>query len=278
MMKFLADAVAFTFESDDIPAGFQPLSAWPLVIMVGLTGVGKSTVLELLLKTGPDFTLLPNRREITDKIIIASLQSEAGQTPYLVTDRVERFEYTARYRAKFPGGMAHALSRLVIQPDHIKPLLIFDGVRGLNEVEHAVTFFPLARFIVLDAPDTVRLNRLLKRDDIFDKTGAGPKAGSLAGQNLVAALLAIPNVEVVFSTEELHQIANSTHSTQISTDEVIQKVSIIVKERRNYDSKTARDYLSRTLPAQQIVVVDTASHSAQAVAQQIANWLEKSSS
>jgi broad-specificity NMP kinase len=276
-MKFLADAVAFTFEADEAPPGFQALTELPLVIMVGLTGVGKSTVLELLSKNGLNFTLLPNRREITDQIIIASLQAEAGQIPYPVTDRVERFEYTARYRAKFLGGMAHALSRLVINPAHIKPLLIFDGLRGLNEVQHAVAYFPLARFIVLDAPDTIRLNRLLKREDIFDTTGAVPRQGSLASQNLMAALLAIPNIEAIFSEEQLHQIAKSTRSAQIPIDEVIQKVSIIVKERHNYDSNTARVYLTHTLPAQRVLVLNTATLSAHAVAQRMAKWLETSS-
>jgi hypothetical protein len=275
-MKFLADAVAFTFELNDVPFGFQPLTELPTVIMVGLTGVGKSTVLELLSKNGLNFTLLPNRREITDEIIIASLQVETGQTPYPVTDRVERFEYTARYRVKFPGGMAHALSRLVINPTQLKPLLIFDGLRGLNEVQHAVTYFPLARFIVLDAPDMTRLNRLLKREDIFDTTGAIPKHNSLASQNLMAALLAVPNIEAVFSEEQLHQIAKGTRFAQIPVDETIQKVSIIVKERRNYDSNTARVYLTGTLSAKQLLVVDTATQSPPSLAQRIANWLEAS--
>ncbi|HXV44077.1 MAG TPA: AAA family ATPase [Anaerolineae bacterium] len=276
-MKFLADAVAFTFEADEAPSGFQALTELPLVIMVGLTGVGKSTVLELLSKNGLNFTLLPNRRQITDQIIIASLQAEAGQIPYPVSDRVERFEYTARYRAKFPGGMAHALSRLVINPAQIKPLLIFDGLRGLNEVQHAIVYFPLARFIVLDAPDTIRLNRLLKREDVFDTTGAVPRQGSLASQNLMAALLAVPNIEAIFSEEQLRQVAKGTRFAQIPVDEVIQKVSIIVKERHNYDSNAARVYLTRTFPAQRVLVVNTATLSAQAVAQRMAKWLETSS-
>lgn len=273
-MKFLAEAVAFAFEADKIPAGFQLLTEMPVIILVGLTGVGKSTVLELLPENGLPFTLLPNRRDITDQIIIASLQAEAGETPYPVTDRLERFEYTARYRAKFPGGMAHALSRLVINPAKTEALLIFDGLRGLNEVQHAVTYFPLARFVVLDASDTVRLNRLLKRGDVFDVTESVSLPGSLASQNLIAALLAVPNIEAVFSEEQLQQIAKGCRLAQIPADEVIQKISIIVKERRNYDSNTARVHLVHTLPAQRVLVVDTATHSPPAVAQKIAVWLK----
>ncbi len=271
-MKFLNNAVAFTLETDEIPPGFQPLTGLPLVILVGLTGVGKSTVLELLPQNGLSFTLLPNRREITDEIIIASLQVEADETPHLVTDRVERFEYTARYRAKFPGGMAHALSQLIINPNQAQPLLIFDGLRGLNEVQHAVKYFLQARFIVLDAPDTVRLRRLLQRGDIFDTTGI-PVPGSLSSQNSMAALSAVPHVEAVFSGAQLQQIATAARAAQIPVDEVVQKVSIIVTERRNYDSSTARVYLARTLPAQRVLVVDTASHSTDEVAKKVAEWL-----
>jgi hypothetical protein len=272
-MKFLADAVAFTFESDAVPAGFQRLTEFPFVILVGLTGVGKSTIMELLPQYGLNFTTLPNRRDITDQIIIASFQIEAGQVPYPVTDRVERFEYTARYRARFPGGMALALSQIVINPTQVNLPLIFDGLRGLNEVQYAASYFPLARFIVLDAPDMIRLNRLLKRDDVFDTTSVIIGQSSLASQNLMAALLAVPSIEAVFGEEQLQQIAKVTRLAQIPGDEVIQKVSIIVKERRNYDSNTARVYLAHSLAAKRVLVVDTATHSPDIVAERVTTWL-----
>lgn len=273
-MIFLNETVAFALETDNLPVGFHPLAELPLVIMVGLTGVGKSTVLQLLPQQGLRFTLLPNRRDITDQIIIASLQAEAGQPVGPVTDRLERFEYTARYRDKFPGGMAHALSRLVVNAATAPSLLIFDGLRGLNEVQHAVTYFPLARFVVLDAPDTVRLTRLLKRGDVFDVTSSKIQADLPASQDLMAALQDVPHVDVIFNEENLHQIAAGAHLAQIPVDEVVQKISIIVKERRNYDSSTARVHLTHVLPPQQVLVVDTASYPARVVAEKIAHWLE----
>jgi hypothetical protein len=236
--------------------------------------VGKSTVLELLPQNDVPFTLLPNRREITDEIIITSLQAEAGEPLRLISDRVERFEYTARYRTKFPGGMAHALSRLAVNSGQPQPLFIFDGLRGLNEVQHAVTYFPEARFVVLDAPDTIRLNRLLKRGDVFDIADSVALQSSLASQNLTAALLAVPNVEAVFNEEQLQQIAKGARLAQIPVDEVVQKITIIVKERHNYDSNTARVYLSHTLPAAKVLVVDTAIHSPHTVAERVAAWLK----
>jgi len=273
-MIFLNETVAFALETDNLPVGFHPLVELPLVIMVGLTGVGKSTVLQLLPEQGLRFTLLPNRRDITDQIIIASLQAEAGQPVGPVTDRLERFEYTARYRDKFPGGMAHALSRLVINTAAAQSLLIFDGLRGLNEVQHAVTYFPLARFIVLDAPDTVRLTRLLQRGDLFDRASLKIQADAPGSPDVLAALRDVPHVETVFDEEQLRQIAAGAHLAQLPAEEVVQKISIIVKERRNYDSGTARVHLTHVLPPQQVLVVDTASHPARVVAEKIAHWLK----
>jgi hypothetical protein len=272
-MKFLAKPVAFTLESDNLPSGFQSLTELPLLIMVGLTGVGKSTVLELLPQVGLNFTLLPNRRVITDQIIIAWLQAEAGEPVQPISDRLERFEYTARYRAKFAGGMAHALSRLVINAQETHSLLIFDGLRGLNEVQHAVNFFPLARFVVLDAPDITRLTRLLNRGDVFDISESASGPSLLTNQNLIAALSTVPNIEGVFDEEQLRHIAKGARLAQIPANEVIQKISIIVTERRNYDSTMARIYLTRTLPSARVLVVDTAAHPAQVVVERMVQWL-----
>lgn len=252
------------------PSNFRPLTELRLVIIVGLTGVGKTTVLKLLRQSGLSFTLLPNRREITNEIIIASLQKEDGEAPQIISDRLKRFEYTARYRTKHPGGMAHALGQLAIDPAKADGLLIFDGLRGLNEVQHALTYFPKVRFVVLDAPDLVRLTRILKRGDIFDSAIIRT---SLVNQNLMASLLAIPDIGAVFSKEELRQIATAARAADISVDTVIEKATIIVEERRNYDSRAARIHLTRALPSSQVLVMDTATQPAEAVAQQMKGWL-----
>jgi hypothetical protein len=215
--------------------------------------------------------LLPDRRKITDEIIIMSLQQEDGYAQTPVTDRVKRFEYTARYRDKYPGGMAHALSRLAVEPARLDSLLLFDGLRGLNEVQHAATYFPQARFVVLDAPDTVRLARLLKRGDSFDTTYLPT---STEGQTMLAALVSIPDIAVVFTAEQLRQISQVAHAAALPVDEVVRKASIIVEERRNYDSSTARVYLSSSLPRKQVLVMDTATQPPEAVAKQVLEWLD----
>lgn len=268
-MKQLSEAIAFTGQQEEIPPAFRPLADFPLIILVGLTGVGKSTIISLL-QTRLDFTLLPDRRKITDEIIITSLQQEDGDVPTVVADRVKRFDYTARYRASYPGGMAHALSRLAVDPGRDGSLLFFDGLRGLNEVQHATTYFPQARFIVLDAPDITRLTRLLKRGDLFDTTKLPT---SLEGQTMMAALKSIPYIEAVFSEEELSQISHFAYAGGLPLDELLKKVSIIVEEGRNYDSSTARVYLTSTLPRRQVLVIDTAVQSPEAVAKRIIEWL-----
>lgn len=248
----------------------QPLTGLPLVILVGLTGVGKSTALAQLANTGIDFTLLPNRRTLTDEIIIAALQREAGELLRPVTDRLARFEYTARYRAKYPGGLAHALSRLAVDPPNLAAPLVFDGLRGVEEVRQASSYFPVGRFIVLDAPDTVRLSRLLRRADTFDAAEI-----TLTGDhtNLISALRSIPGIDATFKQEQLNQIAQVTQIAQLSPAEVIKKVSIIVEERRNYDSQAARAYLLDSLPPGRVLVIDTDAYPPSDVAHQIAVWL-----
>ncbi len=252
------------------PSNFRPLTKLALVIMVGLTGVGKSTTLKLLQKNGLIFTLLPDRRTITNAIIISSLQQQAGQTPHLLTDQMERFKYTARYRAKYPGGTAHALGQLAADPAKLSSLLIFDGLRGLNEVQYATAYFPKARFVVFDAPDIVRLERLLKRGHFFD---AKTIHTSLLGKNLMAALMSTPNIEAIFNEEELRQIARIARATRLSTDIVLKAVTVIVEERRHYDPYAARAHLTQKLSSKQLMVIDTAAHSPEVAAQRMAKWL-----
>jgi len=271
-MKFITDTIAYTTKQDEkAPPPFQPLTKFSLVIMVGLTGVGKSTVIERLL-TEANYTLLPDRRIVTDEIIIGSLQAEDGETPYLIKDRVKRFEFTARYRAKHPGGMAYALSRLVVNEHRCGPTILFDGLRGLNEVQHAAGYFSGACFIVLDAPDMIRLQRLLKRGDSFDTTKLEQ---SVAENYLLADLKAIPDIETIFSEEQLLEITETAWAGNFPAHEVVKKVAIIVEERRNYDPHRARAFLREKLPPEYVLVIDTATRSPRGVAEQVREWLGK---
>ena len=77
-----------------------------LIFVSGLTGVGKSTTLKTL---AASVTLLPNRRDLTDEIIIPWVQQRLGQNQRSVTDRLERFDLTRNYREHNPGGIITAL-------------------------------------------------------------------------------------------------------------------------------------------------------------------------
>ena len=268
-MKDFNAAVAFIPCQEEVPPRYRSLTEFLLVILVGLTGVGKSTVIASL-REKLNFTLLPNRREITNEVIIRALQEEDDYPPTQVTDRVKRFEYTARYRARHPGGMAHALSRLFVDSTHAGSLLLFDGLRGLNEVQHAAISFPQAYFIVLDASDTVRLARLLKRADIFDTTSLTASSG---GQTMLTALTAIQGIAAVFSREQLHQISQAANAAALPVDEVVKRATVIVEERRNYDPITTRAYLTSNLSPEQVLIIDTATQPPEAVTAQATEWL-----
>lgn len=268
-MKYLTDTLALPADFEPIPPAFQTITGLPLVILVGLTGVGKSTVVDELQRQ-LDFSLLPNRREITDAIIITAEQSAANESHQPVTDRLKRFDYTARYRARHAGGMGHALSRLVVDTRRSRSRLVFDGLRGLNEVQFAAAHFPQARFVVLDAPDMVRLTRLLGRGDAFDQAALQTAPPS---DDAVAALMAIKDSELVFSEADCRQIARMARAAGWRVDDVVKKSSIIVEERRNYDPTLTRIYLQQNVPPNRALIIDTEQHSAAAVAELVRGWL-----
>lgn len=252
---------------DRLGPGWQALRELPVTIIVGVTGVGKSTALECLAALGRTFSLLPNRRVVADEVIIGTIQALDGQAPHPVTDRVTRLDYTARYRRLFPGGIAHALTGLVIATAQWPPPLLFDGLRGIEEVGHAATVLPRSRFIVLHAPDEVRVARLLGRDDAFDQTAVA------GGDDTLTALTALPGIERVFRAEQIARLAALAPGGGAAGEQVVKQVAIVVAERRNYDPDAARDHLARHLPPARLLVVDTVKHHAIAVAELIATWL-----
>ncbi|WP_245557551.1 ATPase [Deinococcus peraridilitoris] len=249
--------------TNGLPETFQPLPGLPLLVLVGVTGVGKSTTLSSLEQLGVRFSVLPNRREVTDAVMIEPL---AGSP---VSDREERFRLTARYRETHPGGMAQALASLAVDLNHWTSPLLFDGLRGLDEVRYATEHLPLARFVVLGAPDMVRVRRLLGRADHFDRVvTTGEEAG---GQRLLAQLRALEGVREVFEEDALEQLA-ALPGEGIDRADVLGKVRIVVSERRHYDPRSAQEWLEH-LPPRRALILDTAAFSATDVARRIQEWL-----
>jgi len=261
---------------DPIPSGWQSIQTVPLLILVGVTGVGKSTTLERLQKSKRAFTLLPDRRELTDQLIIGYLQQLDGLPIQPVTDRRERFAHTRRYHQLFPGGMSHALSQLLVDPAQHPGWLVFDGLRGAAEVAHAAQVLPQARFVVLDAPDLVRVQRLLGRSDSFDRiTSATPIENAAAAQHTLAAI-GVPDGDTLFTPTEVQTLLQLVMPPQgtgtIEPETLRAKLQIVIEERRNYDPQAARVYLTQQAP-ERTLVIDTTAVAAAKAAQQIVDWV-----
>lgn len=263
--------------------------------MLGLTGVGKSTAVQALktqaletqvIKTqaletrAPDtsslpLTLLPNRRTLTDELIVPTVQRAAGEPIRPVTDRLERFALTRRYRALHPGGMVAALERYLekqseetgsgLYPGLDKGTWVFDNLRGLDEARAGAETFPDARFILLDAPPLVRLERLIGRRDSFDQvTVSGPENTSLGDE-----LRTIDQLETVFDVPALEHLAAQG---ALGTD-IVRAARIIVGEAQNYDMTAAAAYLQNVKDDASFLYLDTAVLSVKDVRTRIQRWL-----
>ncbi|WP_412029903.1 ATPase [Deinococcus yunweiensis] len=240
------------------PAAFEAhLGNLALTVLVGVTGVGKSTALTAL--SGERYRVLPDRRRVTDAVMILP------HAPQGVADREERFRLTAEYRDRHPGGMAHALGSLVGDTRHWGQRPVFDGLRGLDEVQYAAREYPEWRFVALGAPDAVRVRRLLGRADSFDRVRTGA-----AGHTLRAGLDTLEGIDDVFTAAERDGLAALTDEGFTAAD-VLAKVKIVVSERRHYDPAAAEAFL-RTLPPRRALLLDTVAQDAAQVGQAVRAW------
>lgn len=266
-----------------------------VLFLVGLTGVGKSTVLPVVLarQTGAP---LPDRRELTDRVIIPAAQRLAGQEPSPVSDRLERFRLTARYREAHPEGIVHALVRHLdslapVDREALEPATgtaglymrrvpragqsndagcqepVFDGLRGVDEVTAAAKRFPSARFLMLEARPETRVARLAGRSDSFDRVA--PRADANAAIPAPAELAAIPGVADVLDPDGL---ASHWEAAPERWSDLLRAVEIVVEEQRHYDQAGARRYLESLPPARRLLL-DTDELSSPDVARQVAQWL-----
>jgi hypothetical protein len=196
------------------------------------------------------------------------MQAADGLPIAPVTDRGQRFAYTRRYRELHEGGMAHALTQLWLNAA-APNLLVFDGLRGANEVTYAAAALPQARFLMLDAPDLVRLQRLLGRGDAFDHINMNAPAKSDA---LSFADLGLPAASDIFNTDEEATILSWLHKGTVTSDALRAKLQIVIEERRSYDPVATLAALQAHAP-QATLYLDTVAHGPAAVAHQTIQWL-----
>ncbi|MDE2949156.1 MAG: hypothetical protein OXT68_00185 [Chloroflexota bacterium] len=154
----------------DKAAGFHGLGSHPLLMLVALTGTGKTTTLACLGRVlGPSgMGVIPSRRELADWIALPMMQTLNGEETLPVADRPRRFAYTRSFARRVPGGMAAVFSWLYLA-DSFGDLVIAEGIRGENEIRHALTRFPAWQIVELTLDPLTRLRRLSERRDRFDR-------------------------------------------------------------------------------------------------------------
>jgi hypothetical protein len=256
----------------DAPAHWLAVAEAPLLIAVGVTGVGKSTTLERL-ERAVRCRFLPDRRELADRVVLPWAQDALGERRCAVRDRVERFRLTAEYRRRNPGGLAHALSLLRVDPAALDALLVFDGLRGAEELAWAIDHLPRSRFLALHAPEAVRLLRLLGRAESFDQAELTTAVSPTAPRDAAGLLRSVPGLDSVLGRGEAERLLRSPALDGVPLDEIARKASILVEEARNYDPRAAVRLLEEKLGPDRRLVVDTAAHDPDDVVDQVTRWL-----
>ena len=239
------------------------------LVLVGLTGAGKTTTVEQLAASAPLSAILPDRRALTDSLILPLMTG--GTAP--VTDRVERFRLTAAFKERYPGGMGEVLSWLLLPPDLPSGPILFDGLRGEAEVTAAAAM-PRAWFLVLDCPPEGRLWRLCGRDDPFDQAHTTPvDAVRAGGGEAIRAILREAGFDTLVAPVAFDRLAWMLADRGVDPAAVARSAAIIVEESRHYDPDRARDALLRLAP-DRTLLLDTGRLSPAEVAAAVAAWLE----
>jgi hypothetical protein len=252
-----------------VPAGWRTIADWELLIFVGFSGVGKTTTLDLLTGGRDDLRLLPDRRVLVDKLVIEQMQALDGTREQTV-NRLQRYEYMFRYRAEFPGGLGHALTQLHLDPAVTPRYVIFNGLRGENEVGHAIEALPRAKFVWLDAPRFVRIGRMLRRNDPHDRVGS-QSARRIETVNLTDfGTLGVPEAAELqlFSADEEQALLELVRRGEVEAGDLQDKLKILVEERRSYDETAMRALLTEQA-ADRTLIVDTTISSPPEVVRQV---------
>jgi hypothetical protein len=117
---------------------------------------------------------------------------------------------------------------------------------------------------MLDAPDVVRVLRLVGRNDSFDRTT--PTAA--ASTAITLGDLLVDEVGALFSEEEVAHLQALIAEGAISAEEVRAKARIVSEERRNYDPVATRRTLE-SAGSERALIVDTTAYDSSAVAEMI---------
>lgn len=150
--------------------GFVSVVNLPVLMLVALTGTGKTTTLNALTENyGALFQvdLLPARRDLANFIIIPTAQVLAGDAIQPVSNREDRFRYTGLFAQYFEGGMAAVYAALFCTPTTTP--IISEGIRGAQEIRYALVHCTGWQIVELSLHPMTRLQRLSSRNDAFDQ-------------------------------------------------------------------------------------------------------------
>lgn len=150
--------------------GYRSLMEQPVLMLVALTGTGKSTSLAALqqVASGAYQSAIPSRRELADLIVLPMAQSLLGEKSTSTLDRVQRFAYTRYFAEQITGSFAAVYASLYLQSESALPI-ISEGIRGANEIDFVLEHCPNWRVVELWLDPLTRLKRLSNRDDAFDQ-------------------------------------------------------------------------------------------------------------
>ncbi len=115
---------------------------------------------------------------------------------------------------------------------------------------------PFARFALLDAPDVVRVARLMGRNDPFDQIG-----GERTVDPQVDAIRTFADVEAaeatgLFTNAEEQALLELVRSGGVTAETLRSSLAIVVEERRNYDPAATKAALLDLAP-DRTRVIDT---------------------
>ena len=226
-------------------------------------GTGKTTALKEMKKYGSAFQVLPDRRWLTEQLIVAPLQREGGQEVQPLS-RTQRVPYIRRYKERFPAGMAYAIAQLHLAPAKCGDFILFDGLRGKREIEYAVEAFPKAQFILFEVRELLRVQRLLNRADPYDqlnKENCPARLGDLSKTD-------IPEITEIFSLEDAQNLFNFVSGEKINLDELRNILNLVLLERSLYDKEATKSALLSLAP-DRTLVIDTGNHNPEEVSRKI---------
>lgn len=238
--------------------GWRPLATCAVLIVVGLSGAGKSSALRALAGTGAALRMLPDRRLLTERLIIAPQRRREGLADQDLSRR-DRYPYVRQFLRLRPGGMAEILARLAVDTALARCLFIFDNLRGAHEIASAATLLPRACFALLDAPAHVRVERLLARDDPHDHLARLPASEATVGP-VTFASLGVPNARALFDAEQERDLCARVAGDPARAAALRSALEILAEEHSLYPATPMRAALA-ALPPSRVATIDTTTSS-----------------